>query len=191
MATSALTAMPSAYTSAARPVVKRSSAALHIPYTVPPRHPSLVGRSLRMPRRTRRNVQDPASLRRAHAGQHQLRELERRAYLHLEHQVVVRQRERVDGLEVGDRRVVHEHVDRAERVARPCRSTCADRRRLRGRPQPRSRAHRPPRSTRPCSRDSPAADDRPPQPFGPRPRPPRLRPRTTQRSLRRSRGSHR
>jgi hypothetical protein len=34
---SALTAMLSSYSSAARPVENRSSAALHIPYTVPPR----------------------------------------------------------------------------------------------------------------------------------------------------------
>ena len=39
----ALTAMLSWYSSAARPVENRSSAALHIPYTVPPRPPQLSG----------------------------------------------------------------------------------------------------------------------------------------------------
>jgi hypothetical protein len=38
---SALTAMLSRYSSAARPVENRSSAALHIPYTVPPRRARL------------------------------------------------------------------------------------------------------------------------------------------------------
>jgi len=38
---SALTAMLSSYSSAARPVENRSSAALHIPYTVPPRRARL------------------------------------------------------------------------------------------------------------------------------------------------------
>ena len=40
---SALTATLSSYSSAARPVENRSSAALHIPYTVPPRTARLVG----------------------------------------------------------------------------------------------------------------------------------------------------
>jgi hypothetical protein len=40
---SALTAMLSWYTSAARPLENRSSAALHIPYTVPPRPPHASG----------------------------------------------------------------------------------------------------------------------------------------------------
>src|SRR5215472_6000191 len=39
----ALTAMLSGYNSAARPVEKRSIAALHIPYTVPPRPPQALG----------------------------------------------------------------------------------------------------------------------------------------------------
>jgi hypothetical protein len=39
----ALTAMLSSYSSAARPVENRSSAALHIPYTVPPRPPQPSG----------------------------------------------------------------------------------------------------------------------------------------------------
>ena len=40
---SALTAMLSGYSSAARPLENRSSAALHIPYTVPPRPPQASG----------------------------------------------------------------------------------------------------------------------------------------------------
>ena len=40
---SALTAMLSWYSSAARPLENRSSAALHIPYTVPPRPPQASG----------------------------------------------------------------------------------------------------------------------------------------------------
>jgi hypothetical protein len=43
-----------------------------------------------------------------------VRELERRSNLHLEHQRVVGERERFDGLEVGDGGVVDEHVDRAQ-----------------------------------------------------------------------------
>ncbi len=61
------------------------------------------------------DVEDPALLAFAHAGQHRLAELERRPDLHVEHDVVVTRREVVDGLEVRERRVVHEDVDRAER----------------------------------------------------------------------------
>ena len=79
-----------------------------------PAHAPLVRWSLRVAGRAGGDVEDPAPLRRAHAGKNQPRELERRPNLHLEHQRVVRVGERVDGLEVGDGGVVDEHVDRAQ-----------------------------------------------------------------------------
>src|SRR5215510_14258111 len=107
---SAFTAMPSVWSSAARPVVSRSSAALPLPVDV--------RRAVRVLRGRRRDVQDPATAPRAHVGQRELHEVERGAHARLERErdvPVAELLERPVGPEGG---VVDEDVDRAEPRAR-------------------------------------------------------------------------
>ena len=61
------------------------------------------------------DVEDPASVPVPHVRQIGLGELERRAYLHFEHESVVRLAEGGSRFEIGDRSIVHEDVDRPGR----------------------------------------------------------------------------
>ena len=116
---SAFTAMLSAYSSAARPVENRSIAALHMPYTVPPRPANGPGGIVRMQGGDRGDVEDPAARRRSRMpGRTSRRQVERRLDLDGEHQLVLLRGEVLDPGEVRDRGVVHQDVGRAELASR-------------------------------------------------------------------------
>ena len=110
---STLTRTLSAWTSAARPVVNRSSAAFTMPYTVPP-GPAPNGGPAGWMAPFDEMFRMAPHCRGAHAGQDELGQLERRPHLDLEHHPEVLLRERLDGAEPGDGAVVDEDVDRAQ-----------------------------------------------------------------------------
>src|SRR5262249_8914353 len=62
----------------------------------------------------RGDVEYPAATLRAHAGQHELRQVERRRYLHVKHQLVLLGSEVLDPPEVGHGGVVHADVGGTE-----------------------------------------------------------------------------
>ena len=93
--------------------MNRSSAALTMPYTVPP-GPLPNGGPAGWMAPFDEMFRMAPHRRGAHARQHELGQLERCPHLHLEHHPVVLLGERLDGAEPRDRAVVDEHVDRAE-----------------------------------------------------------------------------